>query len=425
MTTNLSDLTKKNPKTKKRGGKRADHEGTIYYVKSRKLWAAAIRLGYDEKGKPLHKVKYAHSQQEALEALAQLKEKYTFAESLEADKMTTEQWIEKWLAVYVTPRVRPYTRRLYCSILRNHAIPHLGSIPLAKLTEIDIQSVIYGPLRNKYPTANLFRILMGALMKKAVKCHLIKYSPAENLELPSRNKKRSFVRPAPEDWKKLLDYKSEALYCWKWIILTEYVTGARLGEILALKWEDINLIKDSSGRLTSGTLHIRHSLSIGMKESNSTPIPLYYGDTKTVQSNRVLPLPLYYCQEIQHYRKVQLEHRLLVPNWKESTFVFTRTDGAPIRPNYFSQYFRRIRLQLGLGSTFHMLRHDMASRMKDSDCFDLKDIQTQLGHSSIKITMDIYTHLDDKAQQEKVGNWLEDGLTNLLTQMPENSVKIN
>ena len=190
MTTNLSDLKKKT--TKKRGGKRADHEGTIYFMKARNLWAACIRLGYDEKGKAIRKFKYAHTQQGALEALAQLKEKYAFAESLEADKMTTGQWIEKWLSVYVIPKVRPSTQKLYRGVLTKHAIPALGQIPLSRLTEMDIQAIIFGPLRDKYRTASIFRLLMTSMMKRAVKCHLLRYSPAENLELPKRPRKRSF-----------------------------------------------------------------------------------------------------------------------------------------------------------------------------------------------------------------------------------------
>ncbi|WP_256219539.1 tyrosine-type recombinase/integrase [Selenomonas ruminantium] len=64
-------------------------------------------------------------------------------------------------------------------------------------------------------------------------------------------------------------------------------------------------------------------------------------------------------------------------------------------------------------TTFHMLRHDMASRMKGTHMFDLKDIQKQLGHSSIQITMDIYTHIDEE-QNQKVSGWLESGVNDLL-----------
>lgn len=419
MTTNLSNLKKKTNKTRKRSSKRADHEGSIYYMKSRKLWAACLRLGYDRNGKALRKYKYAPTQQEALEALRWLQERYTDAANLEADKMTTGEWIEKWLSVYVVPRVRANTLNLYSCLLHKYAIPELGRIPLSKLTEFDIQGVIYGSLGKKYRAAAIFRILMKAMMRKAVKCRLLRYSPAAELELPRKPPKRKFCKPTPEDWKKLLEYKSSMFYFWRWLILTEYVTGARLSELLALRWEDIQLNKDSSGHLTGGTIHIQHALYTGMKTEKDQTIPLYLGGTKTAQGNRILSLPLYFCEELQHYRKVQLEHRMLVPDWQDKGFVFTRFNGAPVKPNTLSNYFLRVRRKLGIGSTFHMLRHDMASRMKNSSYFDLKDIQTQLGHSSIKITMDIYTHIDDEAQQTKVSKWLENDIQELLEGGPD------
>ena len=72
------------------------------------------------------------------------------------------------------------------------------------------------------------------------------------------------------------------------------------------------------------------------------------------------------------------------------------------------------RRKLGISTTFHMLRHDMASRMKASHQFDLKDIQTQLGHSTIRVTMDLYTHIGD-SEKEQVKNWLQLGVNSLLT----------
>lgn len=73
-----------------------------------------------------------------------------------------------------------------------------------------------------------------------------------------------------------------------------------------------------------------------------------------------------------------------------------------------------MRKRLGIGTTLHMLRHDMASRMKASHKFDLKDVQAQLGHSTIQITMDLYTHIDDY-QKEQVKNWLASDMKEILT----------
>ena len=329
--------------------------------------------------------------------------------------MSTGEWITKWLDLYVTPRVRASTQNLYYGIMRRYAIPELGRIPLSKLTEFDIQGVIFGPLRHKYRTATMFRVLMMAMMKKAVKCRLLRFNPAADLELPQRPAKKKFYKPSAEDWKSLIEYPKTPFYFWRWLLLTEYVTGARLGELLALKWEDLIITTDQNGHIIGGTLHIQHALYSGMKKDADGHAPLYRGGTKTPQGNRTLALPIDYCYEIQHYRKVQLQQRLLSPTWQDNGFIFTKIDGSPVTPNRVSSFFMWLRKKLGIKTTFHMLRHDMASRMKNSSHFDLKDIQNQLGHASIKITMDFYTHIDEETQQSKVSQWLEEDISNLLT----------
>ena len=103
----------------------------------------------------------------------------------------------------------------------------------------------------------------------------------------------------------------------------------------------------------------------------------------------------------------------MTPDFAPSNLIFTKADGKPINPSSFSSRYAFVRKKLGITTTFHMLRHDMASRMKKARLFDLKDIQAQLGHSSIHITMDIYTHIDEDEKQE-VSNWLESGINEIL-----------
>ena len=106
MTTqnNLSNLTNNKNAPAKRRGKRADHEGSIYYWKARNRWVSCIRLGYNpQTGKEIRKKKYSRTQQEALAALEELKVKYAAVTSLEADTLSVQEWMEKWLLVYVAP----------------------------------------------------------------------------------------------------------------------------------------------------------------------------------------------------------------------------------------------------------------------------------------------------------------------------------
>ena len=294
----------------------------------------------------------------------------------------------------------------------------MGSIRLDNLTDIDLQTVIFGRLKDHYRTAENFRTMMKAALRRAVKSHLLKESPAEDLELPKKPRKRPFVKPSEEDWKRLLEFDNSCYYCWRWILLTEYVTGARMSEVLALKWSDFSTAMDNQGRLTGGSIHIQSALYLGMNEEAGGSRPLLIGDTKTVQGNRILPLPVDFCHELMHYRKIQLERRLMTPGFPKSDFIFTKNDGHMINPGSFSSHFAHVRKKLGINTTFHMLRHDMASRMKSTHIFDLKDIQAQLGHSSIQITMDTYTHIDEQ-QQEKVSCWLESGVSKLIKDKKE------
>lgn len=416
---NLSDLSAKEKPNKKRGGKRADHEGSIYYWKTRKLWVASIRLGINPKtGKDVRKKKYAHSQQEALAALEELKLKYATVTDFSADTITFGEWIEKWLDVYVAPKVRENTLVGYQYHLRE-MLDAIGHIRLCKVTEFDLQQVIWKRLRDKVRTAQIARVLVRAAFRKAIKCHLLNASPAEDLELPPKPARRTFQKPSMEDWQKLLEHKGRVYYGWRYIILTEYVTGTRISELLALRWEDIVIHKDEQGRITGGTMHIQHSLYPGLPKDGTRTRPLYLGETKTQKGNRYLSLPVSYCYELQRYRKLQLEQRLKMGNWPDNDFVFTRQDGTPISPQIFSNYFGQIRKKLGIATTFHMLRHDMATRMKSSQQFDMKDIQEQLGHSTIQVTMDIYTHIDEE-RKKQVSNWLEEGMDKLLN-LPQNS----
>ena len=251
-----------------------------------------------------------------------------------------------------------------------------------------------------------------AALRRAVKSHLIKESPAEDLELPPKPDRRAFVKPTEEDWQKLLNFPS-CYYCWKWIILMEYVTGCRLSELLALKWEDLTFTHDETGRLTGGVLHIGHALIRGENSEKGGERPLIRSQTKTESGNRFLRLPPDFCREIKELHKIQLERRLMFGVTKDEGYIFTKDEGTPINPGSFSSRFCWARKRLGIGTTFHMLRHDMAVRMKKSRIFDPKDAQFQLGHSTIQTTLNIYTHLD-KDDKCAIGNWLQDGISSLL-----------
>lgn len=373
---------------------RADGEGSVFYAASRGCWMAQIRVPAPSgsRGCTRYRTRRAKTRREAVRRLQELKEQHGAGLRADADTITTADWLRTWFETFARPRIRANTARSYAYIL-SIAAEEVGAIRLCRLTDIDLQGVLYGRLRGKYRTARLFRTILRAALRRAVRSRLLQESPANCLELPPRPAKRPFIAPTVADWRALLGYSRSTYSSWHWILLTEFVTGARLSEVLGLQWDDIQFEHDPAGRLTGGTLHIRHALIVGSKGVSLQP-------TKTAKSTRRLPLPADYCREMQAFRMAQGRRA-------EAGFVFVQ-GGRPIHPASFSSHFAKVRKRLGIGTTFHMLRHDLASRMKRSAKFDLKDIQAQLGHSSIRITMDTYTHVSDDGRA--ITDWLADDL---------------
>ena len=377
---------------------RADGEGSVFYAASRGCWMAQIRLPVPSgsRGCTRYRTRRAKTRREAVRRLQELKEQHGAGLRADSDTIMTADWLRTWFETFARPRIRANTARSYAYILRI-AAEEVGSIRLCRLTDIDLQGVLYGRLQEKYRTARLFRTILRAALRRAVRSRLLQESPADCLELPPKPAKRPFVAPSVADWRTLVGYGGSTYPAWRWILITEFVTGARMSEVLGLQWDDFTFSRDKGGRLTGGALHIRHALIVGPEGITLQP-------TKTARSNRVLQLPADYCREMQAYRMAQGRRAV-------SGFVFVQ-DGRPIHPASFSSHFARVRKRLGIGTTFHMLRHDLASRMKQSARFDLKDIQAQLGHSSIRITMDTYTHM--RAGCRAVSDWLTDDLQELL-----------
>lgn len=377
---------------------RADGEGSVFYAESRGCWMAQIRVPAPSgsRGCTRYRTRRAKTRREAVRRLQELKEQHGAGLRADADTITTADWLRTWFETFARPRIRANTARSYAYIL-SIAAEEVGAIRLCRLIDIDLQGVLYGRLRGKYRTARLFRTILRAALRRAVRSRLLQESPADCLELPPKPVKRPFVAPSVADWRTLVGYGGSTYPAWRWILITEFVTGARMSEVLGLQWDDFTFSRDKGGRLTGGALHIRHALIVGPEGITLQP-------TKTARSNRVLQLPADYCREMQAYRMAQGRRAV-------SGFVFLQA-GRPIHPASFSSHYARVRKRLGIGTTFHMLRHDLASRMKQSARFDLKDIQAQLGHSSIRITMDTYTHM--RAGCRAVSDWLTDDLQELL-----------
>lgn len=377
--------------------RRGPREGSIYKDKKRDRWIAQLTVGFDGRtGRPVRRTKSSLTQKEALKNLAALKERYMNTTALLADQLTAGEWLDRWFTTYSQPHIRMTTGERYGFMIRV-AKEYIGTMPLAFVTEFDLQNIINRRFFDHYERARYFRVVMRMAFGRAAKLKLIPANIADDLNLPRRPQKKPFVRPTKEQRDALLE-AATPFPCWRQILLTEFMTGLRRGELLALHWSDINL--------EEGWLEVSHGLV-------NTDGKVVLTEPKTEQSRRRIYIPRALCQELSEYRHRQGIARLEAGHWEHPDLVFTRKAGAFISPAYFSSYYARVRKRLGIRTTFHMLRHDLASRMKDSKKFDLKDIQEQLGHSTINVTMDIYTHLNEDSKAA-VGRWMQEDMGNVI-----------
>ena len=175
-------------------------------------------------------------------------------------------------------------------------------------------------------------------------------------------------------------------------------TGIRLGELLGLRWEDIDVRKNM--------LHIRRTLNRLPKVDyngvgNSTEIVIQ--EPKTKNSVRSIPLVQMIMKDLQQWRNVQFsDARTAGELYNDSGFIVTNQTGGYIEPRTFKDYYDEILEASGLGHyTFHALRHTFATRAMEQG-MDAKTLSTLLGHYSVAFTLDTYTHVLDSQKHEEM-----------------------
>jgi integrase len=165
-------------------------------------------------------------------------------------------------------------------------------------------------------------------------------------------------------------------------------TGLRLGELLGLKWSDIDLDR--------GTLQVRRILSAAKEGPRFT--------TPKSNQGRSVRLTVQAAQALRDHRKRQVEERLRHNTfWKDHGLVFTTLVGTPLnRHNVFSRSFKPLLRRAGLPDIpFHALRHSFATLMLAGGEHS-KVVQEMMGHSGIRVTMDFYSHVLPDMQKEAV-----------------------
>ena len=356
--------------------KRKNGEGTVRLRKDGR-WEGRVVIGYDDKGKPKTKSVLAHTKSECVEKLERLKEECgRTAEKLKPD-MPFGEWIDFWYQYFSSPKLRPTTQATYENRIYGHIIPSVGKIPLSKLTQNDLQQ-FYAKLKRTGRKVNVelkgtgvsdrmvrsCHALCRSSLEKAVEEGLITRNPSIGCKLPPKKNGEMKVLTQNEIVRLLNQAYDEGYYE---MFLLELTTGMRRGEILGLKWRDLNL--------ETGELNIKRQLT-----TKGISVP------KTKSSIRTVLLPPDMLDLLREMKKTAKYDWIFPSPVKE---------GEPRNPTAITKRFRIMLERAHCKHVrFHDLRHTFATMALENG-MDVKTLSAMIGHVSSETTLNIYSHVTD------------------------------
>ena len=366
-------------------GKRGNGEGGITRHKESGLYMA--RYTVQTPTGPKRKTLYGKTRREVDEKLTRAKVDRDGGLVFNTKNLKVGQYLTRWLTDSVQDTVKHTTYESYERLMRIHLVPTLGRIKLKDLTPTHVRGLYREKLDSGLSATSVQRVhaLLHKALKQAVNDGLIPRNVTEAVTAPRQTRKeiqalppeqaRAFLQAAKSD-------RLEALY------LLAIHTGLRQGELLGLKWDDIDL--------DQGTLQVRRILSAAKSGPAFT--------TPKNNKGRSVRLTPRAVQALRDHRKRQIEERLKqAGHWHDTGLVFTSTVGTPLnRHNVFGRSFKPLLRRAGLPDIpFHALRHSFATLML-SGREHPKVVQEMLGHSRINTTLDFYSHVLPDMQREAI-----------------------
>lgn len=382
--------------------KRANGEGSInkYIVKGvQKGWRASILVGKDESGKNIRKQFYGKTQKEVKQKLEEFKGQINLGALPTDDKLTLEQWYYTWLFDYRKKDLKPKSFEKYEGIYRNYIKDtSLGKIKLKDLRATHLQQY-YNKLldidKKAVSTVKGLNTRLKPCLSEAEKQGYIQKNYCKMVTLPKENKVKEIKVLTPEQQQSFINaIKGHEL---EMLFLVALSTGLRLGEILGLKWCDIDF---NSGNLTvNRTLQRVTEISRdGNRESKVIEqLP------KTKNSIRTVPIPKNILSKLKDHKLEQSKNRLKLGKlYFNNDYVFCNNLGYPIDDKRPARNLKSILTKLSIEPIkFHGLRHTYATRLFEANV-PPKTVQVLMGHYDISITMDVYTTVMPEKKLEAV-----------------------
>ena len=362
-----------------------------------KSWAVVIELGRDADGKRRQKWHTVHgTKADAQKELVRILHELNTGLYAEPDRLLVRDYLGRWLSDHAKPNCSTRTWERYKDLVDSYISPRIGHLPLAKLRPLHIQELeAYllsdgrrrrregGPTGLSPQTVLHVHGVLRAALKQAVRWQLLARNPADAVRPPRAPRAEVQALDEEQTVALLKAAQDSRLYV---PILLATTTGLRRGELLALRWQDVNL--------QAGVVIVVQNLRVTRTGG------LDFGVPKTAKGRRSIALPPLAIQGLKEHRRRQKEQRLrLGPVWQEHGLVFPAPDGRPWHPDNLTTAFRDLCDRASIKIRFHDLRHTHATQLLRAGVHP-KVVSERLGHSTIGITMDTYSHLLPGMQEE-------------------------
>jgi len=373
-------------------------KGTLIQ-RSEGSWSLVVALGRDpitrKKRQKWHT--FRGNKKQAQAELTRLIHQLNTGAYVEPTKLNVGDFLDRWLSDYAETNVSGKTLERYREIVSKHLKPSLGSLALHQLKPLHIQSYYTKALQSgrakqteqrkglsAQTVLHHHRVLREAL-NRAVKWQLIYFNPADAVEppKPARNEMRA-LSEAETAW--LLEVgKGTRLYL---PVLLAVTSGMRRGEFLALQWQDIDL---------------RTGIAIVRRSVEQTNTGIRFKSPKGRKGRPIALLPIAIAALKEHI-ETQGQHKQTARGaYVDDGLVCAREDGSLWKPDTFTADFARLAKKAGLRLRLHDLRHSHATQLLVNGIHP-KVVSERLGHSTVGITLDIYSHVlpglqDDAAKK--------------------------
>lgn len=331
------------------------------------------------------KTKYFKTKKEAKNWLIEMQNKVKTGYSLSSTKITLNEFLSEYLNSIQTT-IRPKTIIQYRRIVNNHINPFLGNYKLDELKPHHIQNFYNSKLEKgtSERTVILIHAVLHKALRQAVLWGILGWNPSDAVIKPKKKKTEIKVLNDVQVRNLLLVAKGSSIEV---LIHTAITTGLRFGELLGLKWSDL----DWNNR----TLQIQRQVYFLPKKGN------VFAELKTKASQRTIVLGKSTLELLKsHWKEQQIFKAESKGNWHDLDLVFPSQTGNPNDKGNLSRRFKKLLETAGLPSIrFHDLRHTAATLMLLQG-INPKIVQERLGHSDISMTLNTYSHVLPSMQQD-------------------------